>query len=185
MTNKDEKHKKVEPDSEEAASNAVGKEDIGGVPSNVAIDDEDELEEEPEEIRELERRCEEAEDKYRRALADYHNLQKRVSEERQDWIRSSNKELLLRLLPVLDTLELANKHINDQGLKVSINQFLDTLKAEGVTKIKTVGEEFDPHLMDCVTTEEGEENKVLEELRAGFVLNDKILRPAQVKVGKK
>lgn len=147
-------------------------------------DEEDELEEEPEDIRELEKRCEEAENKYRRALADYQNLQKRVSEERQDWIRAANKELLLRLLPVLDTLELANKHIDDQGLKVSINQFLDTLKAEGVTKIKTVGEEFDPHLMDCVTTEEGKENEVLEELRSGYMMNDKVLRPAQVKVGK-
>lgn len=155
---------------DEEAFNEVGK--VGSEGMDVA------------ELEELHSKLEESESKYRRALADYHNLQKRVSEEKQDWVRSSNKELLLRLLPVLDTLELANKHINDQGLKVSINQFLDILKVEGVTKIKTVGEVFDPHLMECVTTEEGEENKVLEELRSGYIMYDKVLRPAQVKVGK-
>src|ERR1051326_5842694 len=66
------------------------------------------------ELEELHTKLEEAELKYRRALADYHNLQKRVSEEKQDWVRAANKELLLRLLPVLDTLEMAQKHINDQ-----------------------------------------------------------------------
>src|SRR2546430_602084 len=72
--------------------------------------------------------AEESEGKYRRALADYQNLQKRVQEERLALIQAANKELLLRLLPVLDTLELANKHVQDEGLRVSISQFLDTLK---------------------------------------------------------
>ncbi len=134
---------------------------------------------------EMEQQLEECELKYKRALADYHNLQKRVSEEKQDWVKAANKELLLRILPVLDTLILANKHVENEGLKVSIKQFLDTLKSEGVTKIKTEGEEFDPHLMECVAIEEGDDNKVLEEIRAGYLLYDKILRPAQVKVGKK
>ncbi len=80
---------------------------------------------------------------------------------------------------------MAEKHLQDQGLQVSINQFLDIIKGEGVTRVKTVGENFDPYTMECVTTEVGEENKVLEELRAGYMLYDKVLRPAQVKVGKK
>src|SRR5215213_8346186 len=75
----------------------------------------------------LQQKIEEAENKYRRALADYQNLQKRVQEEKIDWIRSANKELLLRLLPVLDTLMLANQHVQDEGLKVTMQQFLDTL----------------------------------------------------------
>jgi len=148
---------------------------------------------EPEEIEEtadqevavLQQQVEENESKYKRALADYHNLTKRVKEEKGEWIRSANKELLLRLLPILDTLMLAQKHLKDQGLTVSINQFLDILKTEGVTKMKTVGETFDPYTMECVTTEAGEDNKVLEELRAGYLLYDKVLRAAQVKVGRK
>lgn len=150
---------------------------------------EEELEEQEEEVghefTQLQEQLEEFEGKYKRALADYQNLQKRVTEEKSEWIRSANKELLLRLLPVLDTLMMAEKHLQDQGLTVSINHFLDTLKAEGVTRVKTVGEEFNPLFMEVIAVEEGKENKVLEELRAGYMLYDKVLRPAQVKVGKK
>jgi len=133
----------------------------------------------------LEQKVEEAENKYRRALADYQNLQKRVQEEKIDWIKAANKELLLRLLPVLDTLMLANQHVQDEGLKVTMQQFLDTLTAEGVTKIEAVGQEFNPHQMECITTEEGEENQVLKVVREGYLMNDKVLRPAQVIVGRK
>jgi molecular chaperone GrpE len=137
------------------------------------------------ELEELKEKFVDAENRYKRALADYQNLQKRTADDKQDWIRAANRELLLRLLPVLDTLTLANNHVQDQGLTVSINQFLDTLKAEGIKKIDAKGKEFDPHTMECVVTEEGEDGKVLEELRAGYIMNDKILRPAQVKVGNK
>jgi molecular chaperone GrpE len=133
----------------------------------------------------LEEKLSDFENKYKRALADYQNLQKRVNEERVEWIRSANKEILLRLLPVLDTLMLANQHGKDEGLKVSINQFLDILKAEGVTRIETTGKEFNPEVMECIVTDSGDTNKVLEELRAGYMMNEKVLRPAQVKVGKK
>jgi molecular chaperone GrpE len=108
-----------------------------------------------------------------------------VTEERQDWLKLSNRELLLRLLPILDTLELANKHNGTEELKVSINQFLDVLKAEGITKIDTHGRMFDPQIMEAVVTGEGEEGKVMDEVRAGFLIYDKLLRPAQVRVGKK
>lgn len=135
------------------------------------------------EIDKLKDQIQEFENKYKRALADYQNLEKRVSDERRDLIQSANKELLLRILPVLDTLVLANQHVQNEGIKVSINQFLDALKAEGVTRIKTEGEEFNPHTMECVITEEGEINKVIGEVRAGYMLYDKVLRPAQVKVG--
>ena len=134
---------------------------------------------------ELEKKVEECEDKYKRALADYQNLQKRVSEEKVDWIRGANKELLLRILPVFDTLVLAGKHSSDASLKITLLQFQDTLKAEGIVKIETVGKQFDPATMEAIETVEGEEGKVIEELRAGYMLYDKLLRPAQVKVGKK
>jgi len=146
--------------------------------------DKEKIEELVSEIEALKKEVEEFENNYKRALADYQNLQKRVQEEKSEWVRSGNKELILRILPVLDTLMLAQQHIEDQGLQVSVQQFLDILKAEGVTKIETVGHEFDPHLMECVTTEEGEKNKVLEEIRAGFMQYERVLRPAQVTVGK-
>ncbi|HWY80204.1 MAG TPA: nucleotide exchange factor GrpE [Candidatus Sulfotelmatobacter sp.] len=136
------------------------------------------------ELEELKQQVQNFENNYKRALADYQNLQKRVQEEKSEWIRSANKELLLRILTVLDTLILAYQHTQDINVQVSMQQFLDVLKAEGVTKIESVGQEFNPQLMECITTEPGEDNKVLEEIRVGFMMYDKILRPAQVKVGK-
>lgn len=140
-------------------------------------------EDEDNEKEELRQQAVEYETKYKRALADYQNLEKRVAGQRFELLQSANRELLLRLLPVLDTLILANQHVQNEGLKVSIQQFLDTLKAEGATRIETVGKEFDPNTMECITTEPGDENRVLEELRAGYMLNEKVLRAAQVKVG--
>lgn len=136
------------------------------------------------EIEESKKKVEDLENKYKRALADYQNLEKRVAEEKKNWIKLANKELILRLLPVLDTLMLASIHVSDEGLGLSIQQFLGVLKSEGVEKVETVGKEFNPQIMECVETVEGEEGKVLDEVRAGYMISGKILRPAMVKVGK-
>lgn len=125
------------------------------------------------------------ENQLKRSLADYQNLQKRVQEEKVNWIRMANKDLLLKMLPVLDTLMLAHKHLADKGLELSIHQFLQVLKDEGVTKMETVGKEFDANTMEATGTTEGEEGKVVDEVRAGYVYYDMVLRPAQVIVGSK
>ena len=147
--------------------------------------DEEEFDKIESEIETLKQQVEDFENKYKRAIADYQNLQKRVQEEKSEWIRAANKELLLRILAVLDTLILAYQHTQDKNVQVSVQQFLDVLKTEGVTKIETVGKKFDPNIMDAIATDTGEEGMVLEELRAGFMIYDKLLRAAQVKVGKK
>lgn len=154
--------------------------------------DELEPEEEPgttealdEELERLTQQIGEVEAKYKRALADYQNLEKRVAEQRVELIQGANKDLLLRMLPVLDTLILAEQHASDKTIEVTINHFLDILKSEGVTRIETKDKEFDPSLMEAIATVEGEEGKVMNEARAGFLLHDKLLRAAQVTVGKK
>ena len=126
---------------------------------------------------------EELESKYKRALADYQNLEKRMHEQKRHWIMGANRDLLLRFLPVVDTLKLASEHSDDQALKVSLQQFEDVLKSENVIKIETVGKNFDPERMECITTESGEEGKVIKEVRAGYMLGDFLLRPSQVIVG--
>jgi len=131
------------------------------------------------------------ENQLKRVLADYQNLEKRIAEEKSSWIRSANKDLLLKLLPGLDNLILAEKHTQDEGVKLSIKHFLDILENEGVKKIETEGANFDPRLMEAVSTQEVDpsagsgqgDGKVVEELRAGYTLNDSVLRPAQVVVG--
>ena len=135
-------------------------------------------------IKELRKKVEELENHLRRTLADYQNLEKRVAGERQQLIKSANRGLILRLLPALDTLILAKKHTNDQGLELAIQQLFDILEREGVKKIGTLEKNFDPKYMECVATVEGEEGKVIEELKPGYLLNDSSLRAAQVSVGK-
>lgn len=134
--------------------------------------------EEQEKVQELENRL-------KRTLADYQNLEKRQAVERRDWIKNSNKNLLLRLLPALDTLNLAKQHVEDEGLKLSIQQFQDALKSEGIERIETEDRQFDPKTMEAVEVGQGEEGMVLSEIRAGYLLNGEVLRPAQVKVGKR
>lgn len=124
------------------------------------------------------------ENQLKRALADYQNLEKRIAEERSIWIKIANKDLLLKLLPGLDSLILAEKHTQDEGVKVSIKHFIDILGEVGVKRIETEGKDFDPNLMEAVSTTSGDEGKVIEEVRAGYTLFDTILRPAQVVVGK-
>ena len=120
-----------------------------------------------------------------RALADYKNLEKRFDEEKKEFVKYANKELLIRLIPALDTLFLAGKYTSDEGIRLTVKTVLDALKDVGVEKIGAEGAEFNPEFMEAVDTGEGEENKVIEEVRPGFMLNGKVIRPAQVKVGKK
>ena len=132
----------------------------------------------------LKEKVEELENQVKRTLADYRNLENRVQNERGEWILKANKQLLLNILPVLDTLVLASKHSKDQSLALSLQQFLDILEKEGVKRIETESKSFDPVLMEGIGAVEGEEGKVIEETRHGYMLYDKVLRPAQVQVGK-
>ncbi len=134
-----------------------------------------------------------------RTLADYQNLEKRTVQEREELRKSANSGLILRLLPALDTLMLAQKHTKDEGINLSIQLIFDTLEREGLKKIETQGHDFDPQFMEAVHVVEVDpsadsasslqagsgqgEGKVIEELRSGFLLNDKVLRAAQVSVG--
>ncbi len=90
-----------------------------------------------------------------------------------------------RLLPAFDTLFLAEKYVQDDGLKLTIKSLNDALEQVGVNRVKTLGEEFDAVTMECVETVDGEENKVVEEVRPGYTMFEKTIRPAMVKVGKK
>jgi molecular chaperone GrpE len=131
----------------------------------------------------VDKKCEELENQLKRSLADYQNLEKRVEENRLEWIKMANKQLLLRILPGLDALLLAEKHTQDEGIKLSIKKILDILEFEGVKKIETEGKSFDPNLMECIGVVTGEDGKVIEETKPGYLLHDKILRVAQVTVG--
>jgi len=142
-----------------------------------------------EKIKELENLKKELEDyknKYLRALADYQNLEKRVIEEKELIVKTANKNLILKLLPFLDALDKAEVFVKDQGLKIVKENLIKVLKEIGVEEIDVLNKPFDPitsEAIDIVASDK--DNIVVEVLRKGYKFQDKILRVAQVKVGKK
>ena len=132
---------------------------------------------------ELEKRIEELENFWKRAVADYRNLQKRVEEEKVGWKDFANESLLKNLLPVLDNIERVSSHVKDHGLDLTVKDFKQVLKNEGVEEIKSSDEDFDPLVMEAIDVVEGEKNKVIETVLKGYLLQQKLLRPARVKVG--
>ncbi len=130
-----------------------------------------------------EKKFEELENRLKRTLADYANLEKRITREKKTFIKLANAQLLDKLLSVLDDLELCEEHLKDKGITLVGNRFREVLEGEGVEEIKTLGQKFDPEIMDAVEIVPGPKNKIVEIVLKGYLLNDKILRPAKVKVG--
>ena len=123
-------------------------------------------------------------DQLKRALADYQNLKKRVEGERLEFIKYVLEQFLVKLLPVIDALEAASAHLKDQGLDLAINQLKTVLTDEGVKEISLLNQLFDPKLAECLEIVPGQKDQVVSVAQKGYLLNDKVLRPARVKVGK-
>jgi len=149
-------------------------------------------------IERLNKTQENFEHKYKLALADYQNLLKRTAEEKAEFAKYANQELVMEILPVYDNLKLALEHVDESpnmllqqgsgqvnnvnesviiGIKHIIKQFSDVLASLGVEEIKTKGEKFDPETMEAL---EGKGKKVKKEVKAGYKLNGKVIVPAKV-----
>ena len=139
-------------------------------------------------------------DKYVRAMADFDNYRKRVAKEYLEKEAEANRNLIAKLLPVLDNLDRAievsrNGAENDealksfhQGIQLIDQQIHNVLENEGLKPFSSKGEEFDPARHDAVLsveTAEHEPNKVLDEVEKGFVFKGKVLRHARVTVSKR
>ncbi|MBA3047840.1 nucleotide exchange factor GrpE [Patescibacteria group bacterium] len=133
----------------------------------------------------LQKRYDELEHKYKRALADYQNLLKQTAKEKQEFIRYANEQFIHEILPVYDNLRLALKHAKDtpdgagirDGVKYILKQFKDVLNNLGVEEIKTAGMKFDHNTMEAI---EGKGDKVKKEVRPGYTLHGKVIAPAKV-----
>ncbi len=136
-------------------------------------------------VSQLEEQNQDLENKLKRALADYHNLQVRFERDRVKLVEIIKEEVVLDYLPILDNLERASSSIEDEGLKFVIKQFNNVLKNQGLISIGEVGEDFDPHKHECIVVIDGQENKIVEVLEKGFQLGEKVIKAAKVKVGKK
>ncbi len=133
----------------------------------------------------LQGQADEWKNKYIRVLADYQNLERRTQEEKADIRRFAAEVVLARLLPAVDTLKRAKDHLRDAGLDLAYKELVAILQEQGVEHIPVIGKAFNPHEMECVEVVSGNDNEVVEEVLPGYRLHGKVLRVAQVKVGKK
>lgn len=134
-------------------------------------------------------------DKYVRAHAEFENAKKRMEKDKVDFVKYANESFIIDLLPIIDSLDISEKHIKEakdfkavqEGVDMIHVQIQKFLKDIGVEKIKTVGEKFDPHFHEAVETvnDKGkEEGLITEELKPGYTFNGRLLRPASVKIVK-
>ncbi|MAF36403.1 nucleotide exchange factor GrpE [archaeon] len=124
------------------------------------------------------------ENKLQRSLADYSNLEKRIEKQRQLFVTLATVGIVSKMVDILDDLYLAHKHLKDPGLKITIKKFSRILEEQGLKEIKAKGQEFNAKSMDCVDVATGKQDHVISIRKKGYTLNDHVIRPAQVVVGR-
>jgi len=135
-------------------------------------------------------------DYLKRLKAEFENYKKRVLKGREQTVKLANEILIRQFLPIMDDLERAlssvkkTKDIDSlvEGIVMVLNQLKKILKKQGVEEIKAKGKEFDPYFHEAVLELKSDKypnNFVVEEMRKGYKLNNRILRPAMVKVNKR
>jgi molecular chaperone GrpE len=175
----DERDDIVNDDSQAATSTPVA--DIGPGP---AVD-----------VEEIQRQRDEYYDLLLRKSAEFDNFRKRVDRDRQMVSESAAADLLADLLPLVDDLERAlaadpgteGAEAYRRGVELIHKQLLELLRKRGVRPIHAIGADFDPYYHQAVLHEPAEgrrEGEVLDELRRGYMLGDRLLRPSMVKVAK-
>ncbi|MFH1841168.1 MAG: nucleotide exchange factor GrpE [Candidatus Nealsonbacteria bacterium] len=141
--------------------------------------------------------CQKKRDEYlagwQRARADFLNYKKEEMERMGKILKYANEDLILKILPILDNLEKAEKETPDDlkenqyvsGVFQIKKQIEEFLKNQGIEEIKSLGESFDLNFHEVVEEVEGEKTGIIvEEVKKGYKLQDKVIRPAKVKVSK-
>ncbi len=137
----------------------------------------------------IEEEYEKLKNDYLRLLAEFDNYRKRVSKEIEEAKEAAKRSIIKEFLVILDNLEkaieMAYKHKDAiiEGIELSIKSFKDMLKKHGVQEINPKEESFDPNLHDALMTQESDEhpkNTVIQTVEKGYMLKDKLIRPAKV-----
>jgi molecular chaperone GrpE len=154
----------------------------------------------PEHLEQLKDRASKAGEYWERLLrqtADFDNYKKRAARERQEAVKYANESLLQKLIPILDTFEMAlaapaADSAAAQSLQTGItmvrNQLKSTLAEAGLEEVDATNKTFDPNWHEAVSqkeTDEVPEGQVFQQLRKGYKLRDRLIRPASVVVAKK
>lgn len=147
-------------------------------------------------IKELEKQKDEYLTGWQRSRADFLNYKKEEMERISELLKYSKEEFILKILPILDNFETAERKIpenlkrNDENIKGILQiktQLQDFLKSEGLEEIKSIGEKFNPNFHEAieqVEVKDKESGTILEEIQKGYKINGHLLRPAKVKVVK-
>lgn len=151
-----------------------------------------------EEYNELQEKARERDEYYNKWLgvhAEYENIRRRIEKEKENLRKFANEDIISTLFPIVDNFDMAldamekapDKEAVMQGIKLVQKEFHRVLEDNGVKRIETKGVQFDPNVHEAVMmveTEDYPDGAVMEEVRTGYLLNDRLLRPAQVKVAK-
>ncbi|MEA3305385.1 MAG: nucleotide exchange factor GrpE [Candidatus Omnitrophota bacterium] len=150
-----------------------------------------------EKLKESVKSAEGFQDKYLRAHAELDNARKRLIKEKEEYTRFANEDLLSDILYIVDNFDRAITHMNAaqkiesilDGINMILKQFHAFLERNGLKKIESIGKKFNPQIHEAIEHVEIPDEKkagvVIEEIQTGYMLNDRLLRPAVVKVGKK
>ncbi|HGE71339.1 TPA: nucleotide exchange factor GrpE [Candidatus Poribacteria bacterium] len=147
------------------------------------------------ELEEARMQTESAIDKMLRLAAEFDNYKKRSAKEHENIRKYASESIIKELLPIVDNFERAIQSANEsrdfesflEGVKLILNQIINLLEKEGVIPIKSVGEPFDPNFHEAVMHVDSDEypaNVVAEEYQKGYILKDRVIRPAMVAVSK-
>lgn len=138
-------------------------------------------------------KCKDLHDRLLRLQAEFDNARKRMEKQCQDFTKYANEGIILELLAILDDLENAaqaaeNKNIDLanflKGIEMILTHLYEMLKSRGVKPIEVTGKTFDPHTSEAMLQVASDlpEHTVTEELQKGYILNDRVVRTAKVKV---
>ena len=156
----------------------------------------DPLKEMEEKIETLKKEAAENHDRLLRMAAEFENYKKRATREMDDFRKFANESFAKAMLPVVDSMDLAiesssnDKHVNNsmlEGVNMTLKEILKIFEQFGVKRFESIGNTFDPNLHQAVMQEETDkfpENTVSKELQKGFMIHDRLLRPAMVVVSK-
>lgn len=137
------------------------------------------------EVLKLQEKCSEFETKYKRALADYQNLERQTMESQMRFAKLATQGFVEELVEPYDHLLLASKHLKDKGLEMVIAQFKHVFESQGLKEVNALNQSFDATKMEAIDTKEGEEGKVVEVISNGYELNGVVIKHARVVVGTK
>lgn len=155
---------------------------------------EDTIEETRSPIEEIEEKLSKLNDDYLRLMAEYDNYRKRTMKEKSELIRNAGEKVLKELLPVVDDFDLAIVNMAEsddlaslkEGILLIYQKLGDFLKQQGVAPIETEGQDFNEELHEAIavvpSSDESQKGKVIDSVKKGYTLNDKVLRHAYVVV---